>query len=245
MTRADAGIVTVNPATGAELDFYPYATAGIPAAAVVRSRFLNNGQSCVAAKRILVHRAVRDEFVDAMVPHVKALTVGDPANESCDVGPLARHDLRDLLREQRRQALAAGGRVLAEAPAPDDGLGAWCAPSVVEVAGPASVLFSQETFGPLGALTAGSDDNELIALANSSRYGLSCSIWSGDSEHAAAVGALIQAGAVFVNTISATDPRLPTGGVKASGYGRELGRWGVHELANVQAWRIRNPAVAA
>ena len=244
--RAGAALKKCVLELGGSDPFIVLADADIPAAAAaaVRSRFLNNGQSCIAAKRILVHRAVRDEFVEAMVPHVEALTVGDPADESCDVGPLARHDLRDSLCEQRRQALAAGGRVLAQAPAPDDGPGAWCAPSVVEVAGSGSVLFSQETFGPLGALTSGADDDELVALANWSRYGLSSSVWSGDSDHAAALGARIQAGAVFVNTISATDPRLPTGGVKASGYGRELGRWGVHELANLQAWRIRNPAGA-
>jgi acyl-CoA reductase-like NAD-dependent aldehyde dehydrogenase len=226
--------------------FIVLADADIPAAAAaaVRSRFLNNGQSCIAAKRILVHRAVRDEFVDAMVPRVKALTVGDPADESRDIGPLARRDLRDSLREQRDQALAAGGRVIAEVPAPEDGPGSWFAPSIVELDGHDSVLFSDETFGPLGALTTGADDDELVALANSSRYGLSSSIWSGDSEYAAAVGARIQAGAVFVNTISATDPRLPAGGVKASGYGRELGRWGVHELANLQALRIRNAVKA-
>ncbi|MEV7630190.1 aldehyde dehydrogenase family protein [Actinoplanes sp. NPDC089786] len=239
--RAGAALKKCVLELGGSDPFIVLADADIPAAAAaaVRSRFLNNGQSCIAAKRILVHRSVRDEFVDAIVPHVKALTVSDPADESCDIGPLARLDLRDSLREQRRQAVAAGGRVIAQAPAPEDGPGAWFAPSIVEVEGRDSVLFSDETFGPLGALTTGAHDDELVALANSSRYGLSSSVWSGDSEHAAALGARIQAGAVFVNTISATDPRLPAGGVKASGYGRELGRWGVHELANVQASRIR------
>ncbi|MEV0388122.1 aldehyde dehydrogenase family protein [Nonomuraea sp. NPDC050643] len=223
--------------------FIVLADADIPAAAAaaVRSRFLNNGQSCIAAKRILVHRDARDAFVDALVPRVRALRVGDPADESIDVGPLARHDLRDSLREQRAQALAAGGRVIARAEAPESARGAWFAPSIVEVDGRDSVILSDETFGPLGALTTGADDDELIALANSSRYGLSSSLWSADSEHAASVSAGIQAGAVFVNTISATDPRLPTGGIKASGYGRELGRWGVHELANLQALRIHTP----
>ncbi|MFI5957558.1 aldehyde dehydrogenase family protein [Cryptosporangium sp. NPDC051539] len=223
--------------------FLVLADADVPAAAAAaaRSRFLNNGQSCIAAKRILVHRDVRDAFVDALVPHVEKLNVGDPTDEAVDVGPLARHDLRDTLREQRSRALADGGRVIAEAPAPDSGRGAWFAPSIVEVAGSGSVLLTDETFGPLGALSTGADDAELVALANSSRYGLSSSLWSADRDHAAAVGARLQAGAVFVNTISATDPRLPTGGVKASGYGRELGRWGVQELANVQALRIRGP----
>ncbi|MFG1604467.1 aldehyde dehydrogenase family protein [Actinoplanes sp. NPDC049265] len=240
--RAGAALKKCVLELGGSDPFIVLADADIPvaAAAAARSRFLNNGQSCIAAKRVLVHHTVRDAFVEALVPHVRRLTVGDPAEEGTDVGPLARYDLRDTLLEQRGQALAAGGRMLVEAAVPESAPGAWFPPSIIEVDRGESVLFSDETFGPLGALTTGADDDELIALANASRYGLSSSIWSGDSEHAAAVSARIQAGAVFVNTISATDPRLPTGGVKASGYGRELGRWGVHELANVQALRLRD-----
>ncbi|MDG4769758.1 aldehyde dehydrogenase family protein [Solwaraspora sp. WMMD792] len=238
--RAGAAIKKCVLELGGSDPFIVLADADIPAAAAaaVESRFLNNGQSCIAAKRILVHRDVYDEFVAALVPQVMRLVVGDPADERTDVGPLARNDLRDLLREQRGRALAAGGRILAEVAAPETAAGAWFSPSVIEVDSD-SVLLSEETFGPLGALTAGADDDELVACANSSRYGLSSSVWSADDDHAGAVSARIQAGAVFVNTISATHPRLPTGGVKASGYGRELGRWGVHELANVQALRIR------
>ena len=221
--------------------FIVVADADVPAAAVaaVRSRFLSNGQSCIAAKRSLVHHDLHDAFVDALVPLVRELRVGEPADETIDVGPLARHDLRDSLREQRAQALATGGRMLAQADAPESARGAWFSPSIVEVDGHDSVLLSDETFGPLGALTTGADDDELISIANSSRYGLSSSLWSTDSDHAASVSARINAGAVFINTISATDPRLPAGGVKASGYGRELGKWGVYELANLQALRIR------
>ncbi len=239
--RAGAALKKCVLELGGSDPFIVLADADVPAAAAaaVTSRFLNNGQSCIAAKRILVHRDVRDAFVEALVPKVRELVVGDPSDDATDVGPLARHDLRDTLREQRSAALAAGSRVLAEVEAPESEPGAWFSPSVVEVDGHDSVLLSDETFGPLGALTTGADDDELIALANSSRYGLSSSLWSADSEHAAAVSVRIDAGAVFVNTISATDPRLPTGGVKASGYGRELGKWGVHELANLQALRIR------
>ncbi|MFI7446257.1 aldehyde dehydrogenase family protein [Nonomuraea sp. NPDC049714] len=238
--RAGAALKKCVLELGGSDPFIVLADADIPAAAAaaVRSRFLNNGQSCIAAKRILVHRDVRDAFVDALAPRVRALRVGHPADETIDVGPLARHDLRDTLREQRAQALAAGGRVIAQAGAPESARGAWFAPSIVEVDASGSVLLSDETFGPLGALTTGADDDELIAIANSSRYGLSGSLWSMDHEHAAAVSARIQAGAVFVNMISATDPRLPTGGIKASGHGRELGRWGVYELANLQALRV-------
>ncbi|TYB44347.1 aldehyde dehydrogenase family protein [Actinomadura chibensis] len=238
--RAGAALKKCVLELGGSDPFIVLADADVPAAAAaaVRSRFLNNGQSCIAAKRILVHRDVRDAFVDALVPHVHELRVGDPAEDTTDIGPLARRDLRDSLRRQRDRALAAGGRVLAETDAPEPGPGAWFSPSIIEVDERDSILLTDETFGPLGALTTGADDDELLAIANSSRYGLSSSLWSTDDAHAAAVSAGIHAGAVFVNTISATDPRLPTGGVKASGYGRELGRWGVHELANLQALRV-------
>ncbi|WP_219505913.1 aldehyde dehydrogenase family protein [Nonomuraea ceibae] len=238
--RAGAEIKKCVLELGGSDPFIVLADADLPAAAAaaVRSRFLNSGQSCIAAKRILVHRDVRDAFAQALTPHVQALRVGDPTDETVDVGPLARHDLRDTLRDQRARALAAGAKVIAQATAPDPATGAWFPPSIVEVDGHDSALLTEETFGPLGALTTGADDDELVAIANSSRYGLSSSLWSTDSEHAASVSERIHAGSVFVNTISATDPRLPTGGIKASGYGRELGRWGVHELANLQALRI-------
>ncbi|WP_119696568.1 aldehyde dehydrogenase family protein [Microbacterium halotolerans] len=239
--RAGAALKKCVLELGGSDPFIVFADADIDAAAAgaVRSRFLNNGQSCIAAKRILVHRDVRDAFVDAMLPHVRDLRVDDPSEEATDVGPLARHDLRDALRAQRDHALTHGGRVLATADVPADGRGAWFSPSIVEVDERDSILLTDETFGPLGALTTAADDDELIAIANASRYGLSSSLWSADEEHAIALSARIDAGAVFVNTISATDPRLPTGGVKASGYGRELGRWGVRELANLQSLRVR------
>ncbi|GII97042.1 aldehyde dehydrogenase family protein [Sinosporangium siamense] len=239
--RAGAALKKCVLELGGSDPFVVLADADVSAAAVaaVRSRFLNNGQSCIAAKRLLVHRDVRDAFVDALVPHVQELRVGDPANDATEVGPLARLDLRDTLRSQREAALAEGGRILAQTQAPEDENGAWFSPSIIEVAGDDSILLSEETFGPLGALTTAATDDELVRLANASRYGLSSSVWSTDLDHADTVSRRIRAGAVFVNTISATDPRLPTGGVKASGYGRELGKWGVHELANLQAVRIR------
>jgi acyl-CoA reductase-like NAD-dependent aldehyde dehydrogenase len=238
--RAGAALKRCVLELGGSDPFLVLADADIEAAAAgaVRSRFLNSGQSCIAAKRILVHRDVRDAFVEALVPHVRRLRVGDPSEDVTDIGPLARHDLRDSLREQRDRALAQGGRVLASIDAPEDGPGAWFAPSIIEVDDRDSVLLADETFGPLGALTTATDDDELIAIANASRYGLSSSVWAADEDHAAAVAARIDAGAVFVNTISTTDPRLPTGGIKSSGFGRELGRWGVHELANLQALRV-------
>lgn len=207
------------------------------AAAAVRSRFLNNGQSCIAAKRILVHRSLRDAVVEELRAHVDSLVVGDPFDPETEVGPLARFDLRDTLVSQRDRASAEGARVVAEANAPD-GPGAWFSPTLMEVETANSPILSEETFGPLGALTVFDSDDAGVALANDTPYGLSSSIWTGDPQRAQDLAARIQAGSVFINTISASDPRLPVGGIKASGYGRELGPWGVREFTNVQAVRV-------
>lgn len=207
------------------------------AAAAVRSRFLNSGQSCIAAKRLLVHRDLRDDVVEAMRGHVDALVVGDPLDARTDVGPLARFDLRDALVGQRDRALGAGARVLASRSAPVDA-GAWFDPTIMQIDDPDSPIFVEETFGPLGALTVFESDAHAIALANDTPYGLSSSVWSEDIDRAQRLAARIEAGSVFINAISVSDPRLPVGGVKASGYGRELGEWGVAEFANVQAVRV-------
>ncbi|MGN7861237.1 aldehyde dehydrogenase family protein [Microbacterium sp. 22303] len=207
------------------------------AAAAVRSRFSNNGQSCIAAKRLLVHEAVFGDFIDALTPLVARLRVGDPMDPETDIGPIARADLRQTLARQQAKAAADGDRLLATASKPD-GPGEWFAPAIFEPATADSVLLRDEAFGPLGAVTSAADDDALIRLANDSRFGLSSSLWTRDTDKALVLTRRIEAGAVFINGISATDPRLPTGGIKASGYGRELGHWGLTEFANVQAIRV-------
>jgi acyl-CoA reductase-like NAD-dependent aldehyde dehydrogenase len=218
--------------------FIVFDDADITAAAeaAVRSRFMNNGQSCIAAKRLIVQRSMRDNLVEAMREHVGALVVGDPTDPSTDIGPLARFDLLRTLESQRDRAVAHGARTLAEAPAPD-GPGAWFAPTLMEVDS-ASPLFIEETFGPLGALTVFDHNEQALTLANESQYGLSSSIWTADIDRAQHLAGRIEAGSVFINTISVSDPRLPVGGVKSSGYGRELAEWGVTEFVNLQAVRV-------
>lgn len=209
------------------------------AAAAVRSRFLNNGQSCIAAKRLIVSRLVRDEFTAAIRTHLSELTVGDPMDPNTDVGPLARFDLLETLTDQRERALAGGDEIIAEAQKPD-GPGAWFRPGLITVSHSASPLLREETFGPLGAVTFYDTEEEAIRIANDTQYGLSSSLWSSDINHANEVASQINAGSVFVNSISASDPRLPVGGIKASGYGRELADYGISEFANVQAVRVAN-----
>ncbi|WP_067830271.1 aldehyde dehydrogenase family protein [Actinomadura kijaniata] len=237
--RAGAAVKKTVLELGGSDPFLVLADADVPAAAraAVRSRFHNTGQSCIAAKRILVHRAVRAEFLDAAVAEVEALTVGDPTAPGTDIGPMARLDLRDGLRRQLDATLAEGARLLAGG-GRDDRPGAWFPPTLVEVASADTTAFREETFGPFGAVLAVADEEEALAVANASRYGLSCSIWTRDTERAAALAGRVAAGSVFVNRVSESDPRLPVGGVKASGHGRELGDAGALEFANLQSVRI-------
>lgn len=218
--------------------FVVLADADIPAAAAaaVRSRFLNTGQSCIAAKRIIVERTVFDDFVDAMTVELGGLVYGEPAEPGTDIGPMARIELRDELRRQLDRTLADGARLLFGGDA-DERPGAWFPPTLIRVPDPNCVAFQEETFGPLGAVLPVESADAAVAAANASVYGLSCSIWGRDPERLGSVADRIAAGSVFVNRISESDPRLPVGGVKASGHGRELGAYGAVEFANIQAVR--------
>lgn len=207
------------------------------AEAAVKSRFLNNGQSCIAAKRILVPQTLKDGFVAAMDRSLQALSVGDPMDPEVDVGPLARFDLLNDLIEQQRRAADSGDLVLCENVRPT-GPGAWFAPVLIEAKSADSPLLREETFGPLGAVTFYDTDDDAVAIANDTQYGLSSAVWSRNEARAQNIAARIGAGSVFINAISASDPRLPVGGIKASGYGRELADYGIAEFANVQAVRV-------
>ncbi|WP_158891735.1 aldehyde dehydrogenase family protein [Amycolatopsis anabasis] len=237
--RAGAAVKKTVLELGGSDPFIVLADADVEAAAraAIRSRFLNVGQSCIAAKRLIVDGSVRDEFVDAAVAELGKLVVGDPAAPGTDLGPMARIDLRDELRRRLDDTLAAGARLLAGGD-PDDRPGAWFTPTLVEVPDPDNPACTEETFGPLGAVLEADGEDMAIALANASKYGLSCSIWTRDEDRARALATRIAAGSVFVNRISESDPRLPVGGVKASGHGRELGVHGALEFANIQAVRL-------
>ena len=201
--------------------------------AAVRSRFQNTGQSCLAAKRFFVVEAVADEFLERFIAQVAQLRVGDPLDRATQIGPLARRDLRDSLHTQVQETLRMGGRLelggeQIEKP------GYFYRPTIVSSVTQAVPMFQQETFGPAAAVIHVKYAAEALALANASRYGLGSSIWTRDIDHARELASHLQTGAVFINGMVASDPRLPFGGVKNSGYGRELSSYGIREFVNIQ-----------
>jgi succinate-semialdehyde dehydrogenase / glutarate-semialdehyde dehydrogenase len=198
-----------------------------------KARALNSGQSCICAKRFLVEEQVADAFEAELVRRMDALVVGDPLDRATEVGPLAREDLLRDLHDQVQRTVAAGA-VLQTGGRRLPGPGTFYAPTVLAGVQPGMAAFEEETFGPVAAVTRVRDAEEGVELANRSRYGLGASVWTGDPARGEELAARIDAGSVFVNGIVKSDPRLPFGGVKASGYGRELAREGIREFVNLK-----------
>jgi succinate-semialdehyde dehydrogenase/glutarate-semialdehyde dehydrogenase len=215
--------------------FIVLADADIDSAAqyAVKSRFQNNGQSCIAAKRFIVESSVYERFLRHFAEEAAQQRVGDPLDERTQLGPVARGDLRDNLHRQVTDSVVDGARILTGGQ-PIDRAGFFFEPTVVADVDVASPMFREETFGPAAAVIRARDDEHAIELANASAYGLGANIWTRDLAHAARMAALIESGMVFVNGMVASDPRLPFGGVKRSGYGRELSELGIHEFVNAQ-----------
>jgi len=214
--------------------FVVLADADVAAAAAtaVRSRFNNTGQSCVCAKRFIVHQDVAEEFLECFVEGVAMLQVGDPTAPSTTIGPMARADLRDGLADQVRRTVAQGARLVTGGAA-IQGPGCYLEPTVLDDVRPGMTAFVEETFGPVAAIVRARDDEHAVELANDTTFGLGASVW-GEPEHALAVGRRIRSGALFVNAMVASDPRLPFGGIGRSGYGRELSAEGIREFTNVR-----------
>ncbi len=215
--------------------FVVLADADVTAAAQVatRSRFQNAGQSCIAAKRFIVEDAVHDAFVAALVGNVQQLRVGDPSDAQTQVGPLAREDLRGALDRQVRESVAMGATVAIGGTALDRP-GFYYAPTVLTGVEPAMPVFREETFGPVAAVVRARDAGDAIALANDCEFGLGGSLWTRDLAEGRRLAGEIESGNVFINGMTASDPRLPFGGVKKSGYGRELAAFGIREFVNIQ-----------
>jgi succinate-semialdehyde dehydrogenase/glutarate-semialdehyde dehydrogenase len=215
--------------------FVVFSDADLDAAAAtaVKARFQNNGESCIAAKRFIVESAVYDEFLTRFAELARAQVVGDPMEEHVQLGPCARSDLRQTIGEQVAATLDRGARLVLGGK-PVDRIGYFYEPTVVAEVVPGMPMFDEEVFGPAAAVVRAKDREEALALANASAYGLGSSLWTHDVRAAEAFAARIEAGAVFINGMVASDPRLPFGGVKRSGYGRELSAFGIHEFTNIQ-----------
>ena len=215
--------------------FVVLADADLDAAAktAARARNQNSGQSCIAAKRFIVEESVADEFVARFAEAVRALNVGDPTARETNVGPLARGDLRESLVTQVDASLKQGAQAIVGGKQLD-GRGYFYAPTVLDGVTLDMPAFREETFGPVAAVVRAKNVDEAIVLANDTEYGLGAALWTSDLERARHLAGRIEAGAVFVNGMVASDPRMPFGGVKRSGYGRELGEWGIREFCNIQ-----------
>ncbi|MEM5433317.1 Succinate semialdehyde dehydrogenase (NAD(P)+) Sad [Cupriavidus taiwanensis] len=203
--------------------------------AAVKARYHNAGQSCVCAKRFIVSQAIAEQFTDRFVAATKALVVGDPTSAATQMGPLARPDLRDALDQQVRRSVEAGATLLAGGKA-IEGAGNFYEPTVLANMKPGMAAFDEETFGPLAAIAVAKDDADAVHLANATPFGLSVSVWSASNERALAVAKGVTSGAAFINAITASDARVPFGGTKKSGYGRELATAGIREFTNARTY---------
>ena len=215
--------------------FIVLADADLEAAAEVatRARNQNTGQSCIAAKRFIVVQGVAEEFERLLVQRTAGLRVGDPMLKETQVGPLARGDLRDALDDQVQRSVKSGARI-ATGGRRLDGRGYFYAPTVLTDVTPEMPAAREETFGPVAAVIRARDEDEAVAIANSSQFGLGASLWTRDIGRARELAGELEAGSVFVNGMVASDPRLPFGGTKRSGYGRELSEFGIREFVNIQ-----------
>lgn len=213
------------------------ADADVEAAAetCVNSRLINSGQSCIAAKRFIVVEEVYDRFVDAVVQEMEAKVMGSPFDdESIDVGPMAREDLRDELHEQVTKSMKAGAECLTGGQIPDRE-GFYYPPTVLVNVAKGMPAYEQELFGPVASVIRVADEDEAIAVANDTDFGLGAAVFSRDVERARDIAATrLKAGCCFVNEFVKSDPRLPFGGIKQSGYGRELSHYGIKEFVNIK-----------
>ena len=209
--------------------------ADVAAAATVacRARNQNNGQSCIAAKRFIVEESVADDFEELLAKAVGALQIGNPMDRGNQVGPLARADLVDELERQVTESVRLGARTLTGGKRLDGG-GYYFQPTVLSNVRPGMPAYHEETFGPVAAVIRVEDAEDALRVANDTDFGLGSAIWTADVGRAKKLAERVEAGLVFVNGMVASDAQLPFGGVKRSGYGRELGSYGIKEFVNIQ-----------
>lgn len=215
--------------------FIVLADADIDAAAKAATlgRFQNSGQSCISSKRFIVEDAIGDKFVRAFRAQTELLRIGNPMDRTVDLGPMARADLRDSIALQVKKSVAQGATLVSGGQALE-GPGYFYAPTILDHVCTKMAAACEETFGPLAAVIRFKDVDEAIAVANATEFGLGASIWTANIRRAKSLVRSIEAGTVFINGVVASDPRLPFGGIKQSGYGRELGIYGIREFTNIK-----------
>ncbi|HEY1023605.1 MAG TPA: NAD-dependent succinate-semialdehyde dehydrogenase [Sphingobacteriaceae bacterium] len=200
----------------------------------VKARLVNSGQSCIAAKRFIVVESVADTFTGKFLERMQAIHVGDPLDKATEIGPQARIELRDQLHEQVRKSVAAGAQCVLGGEKPD-GNNAFYPPTILTAVKPGMPAYNEETFGPVASIIRAKDEDDAIRIANDTNFGLGAAIFTTDlikAEHIAATR--LEAGCCFVNAQVHSDPRLPFGGIKDSGLGRELGIYGIKEFVNIK-----------
>ncbi|MEA2707112.1 MAG: succinate-semialdehyde dehydrogenase / glutarate-semialdehyde dehydrogenase [Gemmatimonadaceae bacterium] len=203
----------------------------------VTARMINNGQSCIAAKRFIIHEKIYDEFLKRFVAGVSAIRIGDPMDEKTQLGPLATEAIRDGLDSQVRASVAAGARLLTGGKKLE-GDGYFYAPTVLADIPPSAPAAQEELFGPVASVFKAKDLADAIRIANGTSFGLGASAWTRDAAERDTLIAEIESGLLFINGMVASDPRLPFGGVKNSGFGRELGEFGIREFVNIKSVRV-------
>ncbi len=204
------------------------------AAIAVKARMQNAGQSCIAAKRFITTDRVHDTFVDLFMAEAQKLKLGDPMEEDTDLGPLAREDLLVKLQRQVNRSVRMGAKLLLGGKRPAKLKGAFFPATILDNVTPGMPAFDQELFGPVAAIIRARDTEHAVELANQTEYGLAASIWTVNVERAQRLARQLNCGGVFINSMSMSDPRLPFGGTKKSGYGRELSQAGIREFVNVK-----------
>ncbi len=222
----------------------PSADLDAAAKTAVTARTINNGQSCIAAKRFVVAQSIVEEFTNRFVEHVRALVVGDPMDERTTVGPLATAEIRDELHAQVTHSVRDGASLLTGG-TPRAGKGFYYEPTVLRDDTRRTAVSCDETFGPVAVITSVRDTSDAIAVANETRFGLGAAAWTRNDEEIQRFARELDAGSVFINGMVASDARFPFGGVKKSGYGRELSAFGMREFVNVKTVRIRGAGAPA
>uniref|UniRef100_UPI0025DD4229 aldehyde dehydrogenase family protein n=1 Tax=Methanohalobium sp. TaxID=2837493 RepID=UPI0025DD4229 len=207
------------------------------AEAAAAGRFTNTGQSCVSAKRFIVMESIADEFISKFVNATRNLTMGDPMDENTDIGPLVSDKQIKLIEEQVNDAVSKGAEVVLEG-GKAEGKGFYYSPVILTNVSKDSRVITEETFGPVAPIITVSSEKESIKEANDTQFGLGANIWTEDREKAVRLTRDIEAGNVSVNSVTKSDPRLPFGGIKKSGIGRELSRFGFYEFMNIKSMKV-------